>query len=62
VDDYYLILTNVLKLRGFIRCIFKSNTGKKLSLDFSDKFGQYRSFRSDIGGKYEMGFYNGYKD
>jgi len=55
------VLTNVLRLRGFVRCIYKNNK-KKETLDFYDKYGQYKSLRSYIRETFTQDYIDFYTD
>lgn len=42
------VLTNVLKKKDFIRCVFQ-RSGEKVRIDFSPKYGQYSILKGEIG-------------
>jgi len=49
-----------LKKKYFVLCILKNNNGKVVKLDFSDKFGQYNSFKNEIGTVFDYEFIQDY--
>ena len=54
-------LKNVLRFRGFVRCVFKDRDNKKVELDFADKYDQYRGFKGMVGQTFSQKFIDIYQ-